>query len=430
MEKNKFEIKLSRKNFIANYPHFRYWKSSAVKEMLDENPLNIYLHIPFCIQKCAYCYYKTELYKNPGQLKALVDGLCREIVLVNRRFHLESRPVKSIYIGGGTPSLLKEGLLATLADCLRANFNIGEPEFTIEAEPGTLNEGKVRAYKDLGINRISIGIQSFNDEIIKTSGRKHTARKALEAIDMVANIGDFVINIDLLSGLAGQTEATWSGTLDTAVNSRVHNITVYKMETYFNTEFFNKGVRKKILELPSEEQELGFMEIALEKFIASAYKPWSFFTFTLNGDFHHHYASNLWHGEECCALGPSAFGLLEQTNYQNTNNVDHYFSSLNEETLPIVRGYRLSSKDLILRDVLLGMKLQRFDRKYFHERHGFDICMVIPDTVEELRSKDFILLDDGAVTLGRKGIIYGDYAGKRMAYALKQYLGSDDLSLY
>jgi oxygen-independent coproporphyrinogen-3 oxidase len=430
MVRKKIEIELSRKNFIANYPHFRYWKKQAASDMLAEEPVNIYIHVPFCVQKCAYCYYKTERYRDPGQLAALVDGLSREIRLANRRFNLRPRPVKSIYIGGGTPSLLKEELLAALVDCLRQNFDIREPEFTIEAEPRTLNDRKVRAYKELGVNRISIGIQSFNDEIVKLSGRKHTGKRALEAIDIVKQAGDFVINIDLLSGLAGETEASWSRTLDTAIAAQVHNITVYKMETYFNTEFFNKGVRKNLLELPSEAQELRFMEMALEKFAASPYKPWSFFTFTLNGDYQHRYATNLWHGQDCCAFGPSAFGLLGHYNYQNVSSLDNYFSLLEEETLPVVRGYRLTSKDVMLRDVLLGLKLDRFSRGRFSQRHGFDLCRVVPDTVEALRRDDFLQLDDEAITLTSKGILYGDYVGKRLAAALKQYLGPDKLNLY
>jgi oxygen-independent coproporphyrinogen-3 oxidase len=423
-------VELSRKGFVSNYPHFRYWKKPAVEEMLMEGPINIYVHVPFCAQKCAYCYYKTEKYKSPEQLKEFVDALCREIPMANEQFHLSKRPVHSIYIGGGTPSLLKEEMLQQLVESLKENFNIKEPEFTIEAEPRTITEKKIRAYKDMGITRVSIGVQSFCDEIIKLSGRLHSGEKALKAIDIVKKAGDQVINIDLLSGLAGETDETWLKSIDTAINTGVHNITVYRMEVYLNTEFFSKSVRKKLIELPSEEKELHFMELALERFNASDYKPWSFFTFTRGGEFHHHYAEQLWKGEDCCAFGPSAFGMLGRFHYQNTLFPDKYLSSLEQGQLPMVRGHKLTGKDMMIKDILMGMKLARFNRSDFRETHGFDLCSVIPDTVEQLKADGFIQLDEHAVTLAPRGILYGDYAGKRLAHALKQYLGLDELSLY
>jgi oxygen-independent coproporphyrinogen III oxidase len=420
----------SRKGFISNYPHFRYWKKPVVEEMLAEDPINIYIHVPFCAQKCAYCYYKTEQYRDPAQLEEFVQALCHEIRLANERFNLGQRPVNSIYIGGGTPSLLKENLLREIVACLREHFTVDRPEFTIEAEPRTITGQKIKAYKDLGVTRLSLGVQSFDDEIISLSGRKHSAKKALEVIDMIKNAGDLAVNIDLLSGLAGETDETWMKTMDTAIQTKVHNITVYRMEAYHNTEFFNRGVRKKQIELPSEEQELHFMELALEKLTASPYKPWSFFTFTWNGQFQHHYAGNLWRGEDCCAFGPSAFGMLGHYNYQDTLNLDTYLASLKEDKLPIARGYRLTAKDGMIKDILMGMKLHSMSRKAFQEKHGLDFCRVIRGTVDELSDGGYIRVEDESVTLENKGILYGDYVGKRLAAALKEYLGPDELNLY
>lgn len=424
------EIKPSRKGFVANYPHFRYWKKTAISDLMSNPPLNIYLHIPFCLRKCAYCYYKTDVYKNPAQLEEFVDALCREIRLANRQFNCQQRPIKTIYIGGGTPSLLKIDQLKKVMACLQENFNIENPEFTIEAEPRTIIPKKVSAYKELGINRISIGIQSFNDEIIKLSGREHTGETALKAIDIVKDAGDIVINIDLLSGLAGETEKTWNKTIETAINTKVHNITVYRMEVYLNTEFFKKSVRKKVLQLPGEAQELELMKIAVDKLITSNYKPWCFFTFSWNGEFQHQYATNLWKGQDCLALGPSGYGFLAPYNYQNSNQLDSYFDHIKQDQLPIIRAHRLTSKDLMVRDLLLGMKLYGFNRQDFVNRHGFDFCDVLSSTVDKLCSEDYILLEGDTITLTPKGVLYGDYVGKRLAQALKQYIGMDNLNLY
>ena len=430
MNRKNVEIKPSRKGFVTNYPHFRYWKKPASNDLLSGPPLNIYLHVPFCIRKCAYCYYRTEKYKNQVQLDEYTGALCREIKLSSHHFNCLHRPVNSIYIGGGTPSLLKVAQLKRMIDCLHENFKIETPEFTIEAEPRTISSQKVHAFKELGINRISIGIQSFNDEIIKLSGREHTGEKALKAIDIIKDAGDIVINIDLLSGLAGETHKTWNETIETAIDTKVHNITVYRMEVYLNTEFFKKSVRKKVLQLPTETQELELMKIAVEKFTASNYKPWCFFTFSRNGDFQHDYVTNFWKGEDCVAFGPSGFGLLAPYHYQNSNELDSYLDYIKQDQLPIIRAHRLTSKDLMVKDLLLGMKLYRFNRQDFVKRHGFDFCDVLSAAIDELRSQNYILLEEDAITLTPKGILYGDYVGKRLALALKQYIGMDNFSLY
>jgi len=430
MTKKIKEIKPTRKDFITNYPHFRYWKKKTVEEMLDWEPLNIYIHVPFCAQKCAYCYYKTDQYKGPAQLEEYVSALCKEIRLFASRFNVKHRPVHTLYIGGGTPTLLKMGMLEQILTTLKENFTFAQLEFTIEAEPRTIDAKKIAAYKAIGINRISIGIQSFNDEIIRLSGRHHTGEKALKAIETVMAAGDISVNIDLLSGLAGETPQTWEDSIDTAIKTQVHNITIYKLEVYLNTEFFQKSIRHQELELPTEAQELNFMKTAVEKFTAADYKPWSFFTFTRGGEYHHRYASNLWKGEDCCSFGASAFSQMDNYNYQNASMLNSYLAMIKDDKLPIIRAFELTSKDMMIKDILLGMKLYPFNRQLFKEKHGFDFCDVIPETLRQLGAEGYIHLEGHTLTLTSKGILYGDYVGKKLAQALKQYLGMDQLNLF
>jgi len=419
------QVKLSRVGFVSNYPHFRYWKKSGVPAILSAPPLNVYVHVPFCIQKCAYCYYKTEQYKNPAQLNAYLDALEREIELACGTLHLEGRVLQAVYIGGGTPSLMKDRMFSRVVEVLRRHFAWSDTEFTVEAEPRTITRKKIDFLKEIGVNRVSIGVQSFDDQVIALSGRHHSGGKALEAIDIVQRAGDVVINIDLLSGLAGETGETWKRTVDTAIGSGVHNITVYKMETYLNTEFFNEGVRKNNIQLPDEETELGFMQTAIDRFAASGYQPWSFFTFTRGGGFHHRYAANLWHGQDCSAFGPSAFGMIGNVNYQNVNDLAMYTESVERGELPVIRAHALTAKDRMLRDILLGLKLARFDAADFKERHGFDFRRLIPQVLEELQENGFLLVDGDFLELGPKGILFGDYVAKRLDFALKETLGQD-----
>ncbi|UII27570.1 radical SAM protein [Fulvivirga maritima] len=212
----------TREEFYTNYPFYKYWNSENNESLQMLKPINIYIHIPFCIQICDYCFYNKELIKSKDQVDEYVMYLCQEIELISKKYNLQNRQVKSIYIGGGTPSVLTEKQFKQLTDTLNKHHFIDKSnlEFTVEAEPGTFSKSKLEMYKEGGVNRISMGVQSFDDEIIKLSSRKHSADQALKSIDTVNEIGGFNINIDLLSGLAGETMDTWEKSLDTALSQK------------------------------------------------------------------------------------------------------------------------------------------------------------------------------------------------------------------
>ncbi|MCP5045836.1 MAG: coproporphyrinogen III oxidase family protein [bacterium] len=423
------EIELSRKGFISNYPHFRYWKKREAENLIGYEPVNIYLHVPFCTQHCAYCYYKTEILGRVDQLQEITDAICREIEIASQRYGYKNRPINTIYFGGGTPSLLTGDMFKKIIDTIKENFIFDNPELNMECEPKTVNNKKVRMYKEAGVNRISMGIQSFNDEIIKLSDRHHSGKKALDAIKGIQDIGDIVTNIDLLSGLAGETMETFEESVDTAIGTGIHSITVYKMELYHNTEFFSQSVRKDELKLPTDEQELEFMKMAMKKFEDADYTPWCYFTFTKGGQSAHHYAMNMWRGQDVISFGPSSFGRLGQYNYQNTTDLKGYYGAIEQGKLPIIRAHKLTAKNSMIRDILLGMKLSGMDRKDFVDKHGIDFPKLVPDTTDRLLKGEFITLDDDHIGLDYNGILYGDYVGKTLASAVKSALGEDNLNI-
>ena len=414
------QLEPKRIPLIPNYPPFRHWKKAAVEEMLGEKPINIYLHIPFCTQRCAFCYYKTVDLKERPEVERYVAALCKEIKIATRRFHLGQRSVASIYFGGGTPTLLREEHLQQLVECLHAHFKIDEPEFTVEAEPLTVSEKKMEVLRKLGVNRLSIGVQSFCDEIIKLSGRGHDEKQAFRAIDIARQAGDWQVNIDLLSGLAGETDKTWARTVECALTTEVESITVYKMEAYSNTHFYQLGVREKALELPSDEQESEFMQYALERFEQAQYLPWSFFTFTKRGRYKHQYIPNVWRGNELYGFGASAFGYLGDSLLQNTSDLEKYAATVETGELPLARGYHLTSLDRMLREVLLGMKLLRLDLKEFQKRHGFKLELLCASTIKQLELDNFISWSENEIELTAKGIMYGDYVGQSLTECLRQ----------
>lgn len=410
----------TRHGFLTNYPPFRRWRPDAIAGFYEPRPLNLYLHVPYCIQRCAYCFYKvTTLGENrKAEIDRYVTALCKELELVEQRFHLSEQPVKTIYFGGGTPTLLSKDNLLRIFDELHRRFRLDQPEITVEAEPVTLTQSKAEHLKSLGVNRISMGIQSFSDEIVARTGRSDTEEHARRAIEL-AKTTSAVINIDLMSGLAGETDETWAYTLERAVESAVHSLTVYKTEVYANSAY-HSDIKHKTLQLPSDDDELRFTERAITRFEQAGYLPVNFFTFTRGGGHEQQHSSSSWRGRETYGFGVSAFGLLRGHALQNTSEVQRYVALVEAGTLPLARGHRLTAREHMTRDVALGMKLIRFDRKEFQHRYGFDIVALCGSTVRALAEEGLVTVDRDALALTAKGIRWGDYVGHRLAFALER----------
>ena len=411
----------SRTGFITNYPNFQHWKRLGPEGMISNKPLNVYVHTPYCIQRCAYCYYKTINLRGKeksNRMDQYVNAMCQEIELASDYYHLKDRPVVSIYFGGGTPSLLNEAQLQRIVECLHQNLNIEQPEFTVEAEPVTLTQAKAEALQTLAVNRISMGVQSFDDDIIKRSNRLDNEKKALEAID-IAKTTDAVINIDLMSGLAGETPETWAHSVQRAIGTEVGSITVYKTELYTNTPYY-KELRNQTLNLPDANRELEFMQYAIDELEQAAYQPWSFFTFTKGGHHQHTYATSTFLGDDCYAFGVSAFGRLGEYQFQNTNDEQKYIDLLEGGELPVARGHHMTSMDEMIRDVVMRMKLVHFDLRDFQNRHGFRLEALCTASLEQLEADDFITVSEDEISLTPKGILHGDYVGKSLAKSLME----------
>lgn len=407
----------ARRGFVTNYPNVQYWNKSGGEKFSEPQPLNIYVHIPFCAQQCSYCYYKTVQGSRKSEVDQYVDILCKEIELSTKKFNLDERPVRSIYFGGGTPTLISESNMQQIVDCLRSNLLINtDAEFTIEAEPVTLTQRKADAMRELKVNRVSLGVQSLNDDIIKLSNRKDTEEKVLRAIEMAQSTGASV-NIDLMSGLAGETSETWEYSVKKAIASRVESITVYKTELFANTEYY-KEIRNNNLVLPSDEQELDFMQYAMNEFAAADFIPWSFFTFTRGGKNVHVHSPSIWRGEDYFPFGTSAFGRYGNWLFQNTSDIPKYFAQIEAGYLPIARGHSMTALDLMVREVVLGMKLMYYQVTQFEEKFGFDLNKICAPAIDNLLTDGFITLENDVMTLTQKGILHGDYVGKSLGQHL------------
>ena len=419
---------LSRKGVILTYPMFRYWNKEGAEEGLKPQPLNVYIHTPYCIQRCAYCYFKTTTLKDNRlqEIDRYVDSVCKEMALGSQRFHLKDRPVGSVYFGGGTPTLMSEENIEKLFTALRENFTLADPQITFEGEPVTLTERKANILQRNKVNRISLGIQSFSEEIVRNTGRADTEEQTIRAIELARKTGADV-NIDLISGLAGETPETWAYSVRRALEVDVPSITIYKLELYANTPYYTADKHEQIA-LPTEEEELELIKYALAELKKADYRPVNAFTFTKGGRHDQLNTRSRWLGDDSYACGVSAYGSLGHWNYQNTNDIKAYSEVIESGELPAFRGYTCTSLDLIVRDAVMGIKLIDLDHVWFREKHGVDLLKVCETELGQLEAAGFITIDSRNVSLTELGVIYGDHVSRTFETSLKKLSGASSAS--
>lgn len=416
----------SRRGFITNYPNSTQWRHLDEADVLSQQPLNIYVHIPFCAQQCSYCYYRVVTGANRAEMNRYADALCKEMAMAAERYNLQDRPIRSIYFGGGTPTMLQREQLERITQGIRDNFNYIMPdaEFTIEGEPVSMTEKTADTFRDLPIpvTRISMGVQSLDDEVVKHTQRKDTVDRVIKAINTAKNVVPNV-NIDLMSGLAGDSMSTWKNSVHRALETGVSSITVYKTEVYANSQYF-RDLRKDKIRLPDDDEELQCFEHAIDAFTEANYKPWSFFAYTKNGDYPHIHAPSLWRGEDYLPLGTSAFGKIGDQLFQNSNDPQKYVETIESGHFAINRGHTLTCEDKMVRAALLGMKLMTLDLNHFQQAFGYRLEKLCAPVVGELQENGFITLNGGdtptSMNMTHKGVLHGDYVGKQLGRALQE----------
>src|SRR6267143_7210835 len=241
--------------FVSNYPPFSFWKPEYVGEIyaaldrplstLDPHPstlpLGLYVHIPFCRKRCHFCYFKVYTDKNSAAIRNYLDALLREFVLYAGKPFVGGRKPNFIYFGGGTPSYLSADQLRHLTDGMKALLPWDEAEeVTFECEPGTLTDHKLKAIRDLGVTRLSLGVENFDDHILEINGRAHHSKEIARAYDYAKHIGFPQINIDLIAGMIEETEANWRENVRKTLAMSPDSVTIYEMEIPFNTTIYQQ----------------------------------------------------------------------------------------------------------------------------------------------------------------------------------------------
>ena len=290
----------------------------------------IYIHVPFCQSRCAYCdFYSTTLL---AHREDYVNTVCRE--LRNRLTELQGEPVKTIYFGGGTPSTLTiEELKRILEACfhlLSLNFQL--EELTLEANPDDLTEAYVQRLRTLPINRVSMGIQSFHDRTLRLIGRRHTSEEAILAVKRLQQAGLTNISIDLIYGLPGETIDDWAYSLDQAIALGVKHISAYHL-TYEEGTRLWRMQEQGLVNPIDEEQSVRSFELLREKLLAAGYEHYEISNFALPG-YHSRHNSSYWQRSKYIGIGPGAHSYDGLNRRWNLSSLTDYIATPQEDDVP------------------------------------------------------------------------------------------------
>ena len=405
--------------FISNYPPFSQWQkedlelvTSAMAAPPRDVPLGLYLHIPFCRKRCKFCYFKVFTDKNAKEIETYVSALCREIELVSQQPVMGGRPFRFVYFGGGTPSFLSSRQLTSLVERLRQNINwdLAE-EVTFECEPGTLQENKIKTLKDLGVTRLSLGVENYSDVVLKENGRAHLSKAVYRCWDWIQAAEFENVNIDLISGMVGETWDNWKDNIKKAIEMSPESVTIYQMELPFNT-VYSKDILGNKIETPVADWQAKreWLNYAFDEFLSAGYHISSAYTVCKDrSKVNFSYRDNLWQGSDLLATGIASFGHISGVHYQNLPEMKQYLDALLERgELPLGRAMRPTAKQMLIREMILQLKRGFLEVPYFTEKYGVNILEQWSTEFADHQSNEMLVVTPGRVELTRKGLLHAD----------------------
>lgn len=404
--------------FIANYPPFSLWTEEALPEVEaalhsppQDVPLGLYLHIPFCRKRCKFCYFRVYTDKNSQDVETYVAALSREIELVSRLPVMGGRPFRFVYFGGGTPSFLSGKQLTSLVDRLKKHVNWDKAEeVTFECEPGTLSQPKIVTLKELGVTRLSLGVENFSDAVLEENGRAHLSGEIYKSWQWILDAGFYNVNIDLIAGMVGETWDNWKENIRRTIDLAPDSVTIYQMELPFNTvyskDILGNQIETPVADWPTKRAWVNYAYDALQAagyHVSSAYtliKDPSKVTFS--------YRDNLWRGSDLLATGVASFGHVSGVHYQNKPDWAEYIGMLQEGKLPLSRGMKPTPHQLLVREMILQLKKGWLDAGYFREKFGVEILDEWRDAWNEYAREEMLTIDGDRIELTRQGLLRAD----------------------
>jgi oxygen-independent coproporphyrinogen III oxidase len=367
----------------------------------------IYIHIPFCEQICHYCDFNKVFLANQPVDEYLL-ALEQELVTTLKKYPTEE--IKSIYVGGGTPSSLNEQQLAMFLNMIEKHLlpkTDENLEYTFEANPNKGLLPKLSLLKKGKVNRISFGVQTFSDELLKTIGRTHRKEDVLEAVETAKKLGFHNITIDLMFSLPGQTIAQFNETLDLAFAIDVPHFSSYSLQIEPKTVFYNLQ-RKGKLPLPKEDDSATMFELLIDRMESNGYKQYEISNFAQPG-FESKHNLTYWDNEEYYGIGAGAHSYVNSKRCANIGPVNKYISLVQDQGIPHIEMHEVTKQEKMEEEMFLGLrKANGVSKKKFLEKYDVTVDKVFGERISSLISRGLLQEKSGILSLTRNGFLLGN----------------------
>ena len=352
--------------------------------------LGVYVHIPFCLSRCAYCDFVSSVLKDDSDINTYVEHLLKEIDLLTQNGTFEDKVVDTVYFGGGTPSLLKTHYFRSILERLRLNRRGQAKEATIEANPATITFEQLLELKSLGVNRISLGVQSLNDKTLKAINRRHNAKEALEAIAMAEKTG-LSISVDLMIGLPYQTNEDIKTFVDEVLKFNVKHISVYMLTLEDGTKLksdFDKG----LVSIPDDDTKILMFDYAAKLLEDKGFKRYEVSNFAIPG-FEAKHNMKYWTRDDYIGIGLNAHSLIGNKRFYDKETFEEYYNDLDNNRLPHVLEADLSENEIKEEYIMLGFRTNQgiFFKDYL-QKFGKDFLSEFKNSID--LHKDQLIITD------------------------------------
>jgi oxygen-independent coproporphyrinogen III oxidase len=407
--------------FVANYPPFAFWKPEFVPQFESAlemtpvqtgTPLGLYTHIPFCRKRCHFCYFKVYTDKDSSEVRGYLDALLKELTVYAGKSAVAGRKVKFVYFGGGTPSYLSPDQLKFLTDGMKRLLPWDAvEEVTFEAEPGTLTDHKLKAIRELGVTRLSLGIEHFDDHILEINGRAHRSKEIARAYAYAREIGFPQINIDLIAGMVEETEEKWRETVARAVALNPDSVTIYQMEVPFNTGIYQqmKAGGKLVAPVADWETKRAWVDYAYREFEKVGFTVTSGTTVVRDpAKVKFIYREGLFCGADILSIGVASFGHLSGVHYQNHHEFQPFVDAVNAGKLPVYRALTPTADERYIREFMLQLKLGSVSAEKFTQKFGVDPRVQFAKPLATLKEWGFLTNGGDRIGITREGLLQID----------------------
>ncbi len=361
----------------------------------ENNDLSLYIHVPFCASKCLYCDFLSFSDKN-----AYFEDYKKAVINEIKSFtNKQKYKVNTIFIGGGTPSLMSENFICDILECIYNNFHItNNAEITIETNPVTVDKKKANCFKKAGINRVSIGLQAWQNNILKIIGRIHTRDQFLECFNIMRNAGFDNINIDIMFSLPKQSENDWEETVENILVLEPEHVSAYSLIIEEKTPFYKLYEENK-LDVVSDDIDRNMYEFVKKKLKENGYIHYEISNFAKNG-FECRHNIVYWKRKEYAGFGLGAHSFINGKRYSNTINIDEYI-----KFNYIAETEKIGLRDSYAEFMFLGLRMiEGIERKSFKNEFGIDIDNVYKNEIEKNIKNGLLTDKNGVIKLTNKGI--------------------------